>query len=207
MRDDAVGDGLSARERGTLIHEALAVALSGTRARFGSAIWHSSSKKRWRAPRPSCTRRSAASLRGAALGAALEDVAALLRWSFANSDGIWFAEAERAFGNGEEWSALPVGPHFVSGRIDRIDSNSDGGSVRVIDYKNGLGAPHRRARRPVATTLVVRAKSGRTVRAQRASAPATPQLAAPKARMESGARSQRAPTRPRSATSCCAPRR
>ena len=76
-------------------------------------------------------------LRGAALNAALEDVAALLRWSFANSDGIWFAEAERAFGNGEAWAALAVGNYFVSGRIDRIDSNSDGSAVRIIDYKTG----------------------------------------------------------------------
>jgi hypothetical protein len=67
----------------------------------------------------------------------LEDVAALLRWSFANSDGIWFAEAERAFGNNQDWAALPVGEHFVSGRIDRIDSNSDGSAVRIIDYKTG----------------------------------------------------------------------
>jgi len=61
----------------------------------------------------------------------------LLHWSFANSDGIWFAEAERAFGAGEEWPALPVGDFFVSGRIDRIDSNSDGSAVRAIDYKTG----------------------------------------------------------------------
>jgi ATP-dependent helicase/nuclease subunit B len=76
-------------------------------------------------------------LRGAALSAALEDVAALLHWSFANSDGVWFAEAERGFGSKDEWPALPVGEHFVSGRIDRVDRNSDGSVVRVIDYKTG----------------------------------------------------------------------
>ena len=32
---------------------------------------------------------------------------------------------------------MPVGEHFVSGRIDRIDRNSDGSSVRIIDYKTG----------------------------------------------------------------------
>jgi hypothetical protein len=30
-----------------------------------------------------------------------------------------------------------VGEYFVSGRIDRIDSNSDGSAVRIIDYKTG----------------------------------------------------------------------
>ncbi|HEY5375143.1 MAG TPA: PD-(D/E)XK nuclease family protein [Polyangiaceae bacterium] len=137
VRDDAVGDGLSARERGTLIHEALAVALTGTREYFGT-------REPAELERDALTRAEAflraqvsSKLRGAALTAAMEDVAALLRWSFANSDGVWFAEAERAFGNNQEWTALPVGAHFVSGRIDRIDRNSDGSVVRIIDYKTG----------------------------------------------------------------------
>jgi ATP-dependent helicase/nuclease subunit B len=137
IRDDAVGDGLSARERGTLIHEALAVALTGTRARFGSADLADLEQEALSRAEAFLHEQVSSKLRGAALTAALEDVAALLRWSFANSDGIWFAEAERAFGNGEAWSALPVGEHFVSGRIDRVDSNSDGSAVRVIDYKTG----------------------------------------------------------------------
>ena len=139
VRDDAVGDGLSARERGTLIHEALAVALTGhARAASARAISAELEREALAARRSiSCARRSAASLRGAALTAALEDVAALLRWSFANSDGIWFAEAERAFGSGAGVGALPVGEHFVSGRIDRIDRNSDGSVIRIIDYKTG----------------------------------------------------------------------
>ncbi|MEO6603695.1 MAG: PD-(D/E)XK nuclease family protein, partial [Polyangiaceae bacterium] len=137
VRDDAVGDGLSARERGTLIHEALAVALTGTRARFGSADLAELEREALSRAEAFLNEQVSSKLRGAALSAALEDVAALLRWSFANSDGVWFAEAERAFGNGEQWAALPVGDHFVSGRIDRIDSNSDGGAVRVIDYKTG----------------------------------------------------------------------
>ena len=137
VRDEAVGDGLSARERGTLIHEALAVALTGTRARFGSADTAELEREALSRAEAFLHEHASSKLRGAALTAALEDVAALLRWSFANSDGIWFAEAERAFGGGEEWSALPVGDHFVSGRIDRIDSNSDGSAVRIIDYKTG----------------------------------------------------------------------
>ncbi len=137
VREESVGDGLSARERGTLIHEALAVALTGTRARFGSADPAELEREALSRAEAFLREHVSSKLRGAALTAALEDVAALLRWSFANSDGIWFAEAERAFGSGEEWSALPVGDHFVSGRIDRIDSNSDGSAVRIIDYKTG----------------------------------------------------------------------
>jgi ATP-dependent helicase/nuclease subunit B len=137
VRDDAVGDGLSARERGTLIHEALAVALTGTREYFGSR--DPADLEREALERAEAFLRAQVSnkLRGAALTAAMEDVAALLRWSFANSDGVWFAEAERAFGSNQEWTALPVGAHFVSGRIDRIDRNSDGSVVRIIDYKTG----------------------------------------------------------------------
>lgn len=137
VRDDRVGDGLSARERGTLIHEALAVALQGTRAVFGSRPAEELEREALTRAEQFLRSQISSNLRGAALDAALEDVAALLRWSFANSDGIWFAEAERAFGHGQAWSALPVGEHFVSGRIDRIDSNSDGSAVRIIDYKTG----------------------------------------------------------------------
>lgn len=137
VRDEAIGDGLSARERGTLIHEALAVALTGTRARFGSADLAELEQEALSRAEAFLREQVSSKLRGAALTAALEDVAALLRWSFANSDGIWFAEAERAFGNGEPWSALRVGEYYVSGRIDRVDSNSDGSAVRVIDYKTG----------------------------------------------------------------------
>ena len=138
VRDEVVGDGLNARERGTLIHEALAVALSGSRERFGS-VEDLAELEREALERAAQFLRShtSSNLRAAALAAALDDVAALLRWSFANADGIWFAEAERGFGSGAEWSALPVGEHFVSGRIDRIDTNSDKSAIRIIDYKTG----------------------------------------------------------------------
>jgi ATP-dependent helicase/nuclease subunit B len=136
-RDDAVGDGLSARERGTLIHEALAAALSGTRAGFAVRALDELEREALERAETFLRAHVSSNLRGAALGAALEDVAALLRWSFANSDGVWFAEAERPFGSGAEWGALPVGEHFVSGRIDRIDTNSDRSVVRIIDYKTG----------------------------------------------------------------------
>jgi ATP-dependent helicase/nuclease subunit B len=137
VRDDAVGDGLSARERGTLIHEALAVALTGTREYFGTREPAELEREALERAEAFLCAQVSNKLRGAALTAAMEDVAALLRWSFANSDGVWFAEAERAFGSNQEWTALPVGAHFVSGRIDRIDRNSDGSVVRIIDYKTG----------------------------------------------------------------------
>lgn len=136
-QDDLIGDGLSARERGSLIHEALAVALAGTRASFATRDLQELEREAFARAEAFLRTQISSNLRGAALRAALEDVAALLRWSFANSDGIWFAEAERAFGNGEAWSALAVGDYFVSGRIDRIDSNSDGTNVRIVDYKTG----------------------------------------------------------------------
>ena len=137
VRDDSIGDGLSARERGTLIHEALARALTGTRERFGSADPNQLERDALARAEAFLRDQVSSNLRGAALTAALEDVAALLRWTFANDDGVWFAEAERAFGAKDEWPALPVGEHFVSGRIDRIDRNSDGSVVRIIDYKTG----------------------------------------------------------------------
>ncbi len=137
VRDDAVGDGLSARERGTLIHEALAIALTGTRERFGSADPAQLEREALERAETFLRAQVSSKLRGAALNAALEDVAALLRWSFANNDGVWFAEAERGFGSKDEWAALPVGEHFVSGRIDRIDRNTDSSAVRIIDYKTG----------------------------------------------------------------------
>ena len=136
-QDDTIGDGLSARERGSLIHEALAVALRGTRSSFGTRDLQELEREALARAEAFLREQISSSLRGAALRAALEDVAALLRWSFANSDGIWFADAERAFGSGEAWAPLPVGDYFVSGRIDRIDSNSDGSAVRIIDYKTG----------------------------------------------------------------------
>ena len=136
-QDDLVGDGLSARERGTLIHEALAVALTGTRQSFGSRDLLELEREALSRAEAFLRGQISNNLRAAALNAALEDVAALLRWSFANSDGIWFAEAERAFGSGQAWAALAVGEYFVSGRIDRIDSNSDGSAVRIVDYKTG----------------------------------------------------------------------
>lgn len=136
-QDDIIGDGLSARERGSLIHEALAIALTGTRESFGTRELQELEREAFSRAENFLRAQISSNLRGAALRAALEDVAALLRWSFANSDGVWFAEAERAFGNGEAWSALSVGDYFVSGRIDRIDSNSDGSNVRIVDYKTG----------------------------------------------------------------------
>jgi len=137
VRDDTVGDGLSARERGTLIHDALAVALQGTRERWGSADPAELEGEARKRAEEFLRAQIGSNLRSAALRAALDDVNALIRWSFANDDGIWFSEAERAFGVGSPWSALPVGEHFVSGRIDRIDSNSDRSAVRIIDYKTG----------------------------------------------------------------------
>jgi ATP-dependent helicase/nuclease subunit B len=113
------------------------VALTGTREYFGTRDLAELEREAVQRAEAFLRAQVSNKLRGAALGAALEDVAALLHWSFANADGVWFAEAERGFGSNQEWAALAVGAHFVSGRIDRIDRNSDGSVARIIDYKTG----------------------------------------------------------------------
>ncbi|HEY2405525.1 MAG TPA: PD-(D/E)XK nuclease family protein [Polyangiaceae bacterium] len=136
VRDEEVSEGPSVRERGILVHNALAHALSGL-------------ARRSHAERPQllelASERARAflfagpmtPLRRATLLGVLSDVNALLRWSFEQADDCWFREAERPFGADLAWKPLEVGGHFVSGRIDRIDASADGKRVRVIDYKTG----------------------------------------------------------------------
>jgi RecB family exonuclease len=75
-------------------------------------------------------------LRGAALRAARSDVRSLVRWSLEHRE-LGFRFAEKAFGEGEAWGPLELGPYRLTGRIDRIDVSSDGQRARVIDYKSG----------------------------------------------------------------------
>jgi hypothetical protein len=225
VRDDAVGDGLTARERGTLIHEALARALTGTRERSAGADAAELEREALARAESFLRDQVSSNLRGAALTAALEDVAALLRWSFANNDGVWFREAERAFGAHEEWPALPVGEHFVSGRIDRIDANSDGSVVRIIDYKTGgvrltgdhgeqLLQPWLYAKKVAEQALAKRVSSGYLSLARRKpewkaaleeSEPGSPAIEEKLVRAEAlilGLRAGRVPARPAIAGSC-----
>jgi len=133
-RDEAVTDALGIRERGILIHAAVAEALSAIAglARpdeelLGLALG---------AADEALARHAGSALRGAALRTTRGDVRSLVRWSLENRDYA-FREAEKAFGDGEAWAALQLGPYRLSGRIDRIDVSGDAQRVRVIDYKSG----------------------------------------------------------------------
>lgn len=133
-RDEGVSDALGVRERGILIHAAVAEALLAIagldrpddellslalEAADGALASHAGS-----------------ALRGAALRTTRGDVRSLVRWSLDNRE-YTFREAEKGFGEGEAWPALELGPFRLSGRIDRIDLSSDGSRARVIDYKSG----------------------------------------------------------------------
>ena len=136
-RDDPVSDAISARERGSLLHAALAEALEATRGR--AAI------------------DTAAELEARALAAAeafsnardgdaapcrsvrdLLDVRAILKKTFASDEGLAFLSAELGFGRKLPSPPLSLGTVHVSGRIDRIDVSSDHRRLQVIDYKTRL---------------------------------------------------------------------
>lgn len=133
-RDEAVTDGLGVRERGVLIHLAVAEALSAIAGleRPDDELLALSLEAAERA----LQKHSGSSLRGAALRATRAEVRSLVRWSLEHRD-YTFREAEKAFGDGQAWGPLELGPYRLSGRIDRIDVSSDGKSARVIDYKSG----------------------------------------------------------------------
>jgi hypothetical protein len=133
-RDEAIGDALGARERGTLIHAAVAEALSAIAGLdrsedelLGLAL---------DAAARALEQHAGSALRGAALRSARADVRSFVRWSLHNRD-YSFREAEKPFGDGEAWGPLELGSYRLSGRIDRIDVSTDGKRARVIDYKTG----------------------------------------------------------------------
>jgi ATP-dependent helicase/nuclease subunit B len=133
-RDEAVTDALGVRERGILIHAAVADALSAIAGRdapddelLATAL---------AAADRALERHAGSALRGAALRTTRGDVRSLVRWSLEHRECA-FREAEKGFGEGEAWPPLQLGPYRLSGRIDRIDISSDGKRARVIDYKSG----------------------------------------------------------------------
>jgi ATP-dependent helicase/nuclease subunit B len=133
-RDEGISDALGVRERGILIHAAVADALS---AIAGS---HGPDEELLELALAAADRTLAAhtgsALRGAALRTTRGDVRSLVRWSLENRD-FAFRHAEKGFGAGEPWGPLELGPYLLSGRIDRIDVSTEGSSARVIDYKSG----------------------------------------------------------------------
>jgi RecB family exonuclease len=134
-RDDPMGDAIGYRERGSLLHEALAAALEATRGAWGTSSALDLIERGAEAARALLEQRGRSSLRRAGLAGTLADVRAMLLFVFSHQDGLVFRYAERAFGDQAEWGPLELGPWLVSGRVDRIDASADGQRVRVIDYK------------------------------------------------------------------------
>lgn len=133
-RDEAVTDALGVRERGVLIHVAVAEALSAI-AGLQKPDPELLSLALAAAER-ALQDHAGSALRGAALRTTRAEVRSLVRWSLEHRDYA-FREAEKAFGEGHAWGPLELGPYRLSGRIDRIDISSDGKAARVIDYKSG----------------------------------------------------------------------
>jgi ATP-dependent helicase/nuclease subunit B len=133
-RDEGVTDALGVRERGILIHAAVADALSAIAGLDKPD--HELLELALAAADRSLGEHTGSALRGAALRTTRGDVRSLVRWSLENRD-FAFRHAEKGFGVGESWAPLELGPYRLSGRIDRIDVSSDGRSARVIDYKSG----------------------------------------------------------------------
>jgi RecB family exonuclease len=134
-RDDPAGDTIGVRERGSLLHEALAVALTATRGEWGTRPALELVDRGLDAARQHLAHKGRSLLRRAGLANTLMDVRAMLVWVFSHGDGLAFREAERGFGDRAEWGPLELGSWLVSGRVDRIDVSGDGRHVRVIDYK------------------------------------------------------------------------
>jgi len=133
-RDEGVTDALGVRERGILIHAAVAEALSAIAGLDRPD--HELLALALAAADGALEKHAGSALRGAALRTTRGDVRSLVRWSLEHRD-YTFREAEKGFGDQEAWGALPLGPYRLSGRIDRIDVSSDGQRARVIDYKSG----------------------------------------------------------------------
>jgi ATP-dependent helicase/nuclease subunit B len=133
-RDEGVTDALGVRERGVLIHAAVAEALSAI------AGLHKPDDELLELALSAADRalesHAGSALRGAGLRTTRGDVRSLVRWSLEHRDYA-FREAEKGFGEEQAWGPLQLGAYRLSGRIDRIDVSSDGASARVIDYKSG----------------------------------------------------------------------
>jgi RecB family exonuclease len=134
-RLDPVGDAIGARERGSLLHEALAVALEASAGVRENGTPEEFVERGVQAARSLLEQKGKSPLRRVGLMSTLADVRAVLRLMSSKNDGLGFRLAEHAFGTGESWSPLRIGDFPTSGRIDRIDASADGTRVRVIDYK------------------------------------------------------------------------
>jgi len=152
---DPVEDAISARERGNLLHAALAAALEAVRELWGRRSPRELEALAFERARVLVEQRGRSPLRRAGLRSTLLDVACLLRFVFSEDSGFEFRLAEQAFGMDGGWPALAVGGQLVAGRADRIDLGGGGRRVRVIDYKTRLPtrAEQQRALQPALYAL------------------------------------------------------
>ena len=138
-----------AREEGTLVHEALAAAFVATaelwplRPRDAAAIL----ERGMGAVDDVLARATGHAVLAAVVRLRVRDSARAVLSSAIEDEDWDFAYAEQAFGGrrdgGEGWPALDVAAEGerlrLRGTIDRIDRRSDGGAVRVVDYKRSKG--------------------------------------------------------------------
>jgi RecB family exonuclease len=135
---DPVEDAISARERGNLLHEALAVALEAVRPIWGLRSPRELEVLALDGARALLEQRGRSPLRRAGLESTLLDVASLLRFIFDEDSGFRFELAEQEFGAESGWSALELDGRRLRGRADRIDLSPDRRRLRVLDYKTRL---------------------------------------------------------------------
>ena len=135
IREDAVSDAVGFKERGSLVHEALAAALAATAGRYATLGSEEFMTLALEAARVALERRGNSPLRRIGIESALRDVAAMLEFIDRGRGDLSFRSAETGFGTRDGWAPLEVGSHRLSGRIDRIDVSNDGRRLRVIDYK------------------------------------------------------------------------
>ncbi|MFZ5894033.1 MAG: PD-(D/E)XK nuclease family protein [Myxococcota bacterium] len=163
-RLDPVGDAIGARERGSLLHEALAAALEATGRARTNASPEAFVELGITAASRLLEQKGKSPLRRVGLQSTLADVHAILRLLAQKSDGLDFRLAEHAFGDGESWPPLSVGGFPTSGRIDRIDATADGRRLRVLDYK--MRTPSRADETLLLQPWLYAAKAGRELSAQ-----------------------------------------
>jgi RecB family exonuclease len=138
VRGEELDEGVNALERGRIVHGALEQALRAIENEQSTRSPDELEQLALTAASLHLESLGGSLLRRAGLAAMLGDVRALVRWSLEQGDGLFFRDAERAFGPGEDWPALELDGSFFRGRIDRIDVSTDGRRARVIDYKTGM---------------------------------------------------------------------
>lgn len=143
-RDDVFDEETpDAREEGTLLHEALFVALRSIETMLRDRPRNEDSLTSTALTALDAffaTKKLSGALRDVMEARVRDSVKAVLAWTI--RDDMWnVAALEQPFGDprGEGWPALSIadaeGAISLRGTIDRVDTSLDGASVRAIDYK------------------------------------------------------------------------